>query len=801
MSYAAAVVLFPLLLWLLSGGCGLLVERLCGGTLPALLVLPVGFAALIVVSQFTTWVGGLAPLTPLILAALALLGIALRRESLAERWRHRERSWRWGMGAMLLAYLLVAAPEIVAGRPTFSGYLLDTTGAIQIAGAERLLHHAHNFSTGVPAYGTAMTDYFGKGYPSGAHSVLASVGWLSGESLIWLYSIYQALELSLLALVLTYLAGRAGLRPLAAAVTGTVASVPALLYAYALMGSIKEITALPMLMLMGALLVCARELKGRFGLRAVLPFGLAAAAALDSIGIAAAAWVGLFGVGALLVAVPIRTSRDIRPLLVGGAGLVLATAVCGLPTLGPLRETLTLAEGVSSSNSAAVADPGNLLRPLKFIQTLGVWLGETHRLEPRYLNQTYVLMGVVVVCVALGLLYLLRRRAWSILAVVGASIIAWAVLHSRGTTWTDAKLLVILSPMVMFLALTGAFGLARSRAAEGLVLAGVVIFGVLASDGLLYHGTNLAPTARYEELGAIGSRFGGQGPTLTPDFDEYSLYLLRNMEVDIPGVPYAGEFDFVPGVGKQYGRSYDLDELTLPTVERFKTIVMRRSPAWSRPPGNFHLVWQASYYTVWQRDSPSPLEHVGLGEGGWQPVAKPSCPPVRLLAKRARSAHTDLVYTPRQPNVQVDLAATVRSPNTDLVTDLEGRPEIGFGGPARVEGSVTVTAPGLYTLWLGGSVDRPLRVYVDGHLVGAPTQQSGDDGTTIHVGTLHLSAGRHQVALVRGGGDLSPDDIGSTVIDGIVFEPEGAALPPVRSIAPADWRSLCGRYLDWIEVG
>jgi hypothetical protein len=54
--------------------------------------------------------------------------------------------------------------------------------------------------------------------------------------------------------------------------------------------------------------------------------------------------------------------------------------------------------------------------------------------------------------------------------------------------------------------------------------------------------------------------------------------------------------------------------------------------------------------------------------------------------------------------------------------------------------------------------------------------------------------------LVRGGGDLRPDDAGSTVVDGVVLEPVGAEDEPVSSIAPAEWRSLCGRSLDWLEI-
>jgi hypothetical protein len=799
MQFLAVVVLFPLLFWLLSLGCGLLLERLTGAHLPALLILPLGFGVLIVVSQFTTWWGPTAPLTPLVLLALALLGFALGRVQLLERWRARPAGWWWGAAAGVAAYVLVAAPVIASGRPTFSGYLLDTTGAIQIAGAERLLHHAHAFSTGIPAYGTTLAAYFGNGYPSGGHSVLASVGWLSGQNLIWLYSVYQALELSLVALVLVFLARRAGLGRPAAAVTGTIAAVPALVYAYALMGSIKEITALPMIVLMGALLVCARELRRAAGLRAALPFAVAAAAALDAIGIAASPWVGLFGAGALLAAVPIARRSDLRPLLAGGAGLLVSTALVALPTVAPLSKTLGLAEAVSNSDTQANSDPGNLLRPLKFLQTLGVWLGESHRVEPKYLNQTYILLGIVIVCIVLGLIWLVRRRAWSVLAFIVISLVAWKFLNRHGTTWTDAKLLMILSPVVVFTALLGAFGVMRTRMLEGLVLAVLLVAGVLGSDALLYHGTNLAPTQRYEELANIGTRFAGQGPTLAPDFDEYDLYLLRDMEMDQPGLAYAGPFTFVGGNARLYGHSYDLDSIALPSIERFRTIVMRRSPSWSRPPSNYELEWKGRFYTVWRRVGPSPLLHVPLGEG-FEPAAVPSCKSLATLAKEAAHEHARLAFAPRASNAAANLATASHSAQVQVSTDLEGRPQLSFSGPGRIEDSVLVKSSGRYELWLAGDVDRPLHVLLDGRLVGAPSQQSGDDGTMIYVGTVSLSSGRHTLRLLRGGGDLRPDDAGSTAIDGVVLEPLSDEREPVQTTASGAWHSLCGRSLDWIEI-
>ncbi len=804
MSFLAVVVLFPLLFWGVTGGCGLLVERLCSARLPPLLVVPLGFGTVVVVSQFTTWIGFLAPLTPLVLVALAVAGAALGWSGLQERWRARRGRWWAGPAGGFAVYLIVAAPVILSGRATFTGYLLDTTGAIQVAGAERLLHHAHNFSNGIPVYGTLLQGYFGNGYPSGGHGVLASIGWLSGQNLIWLYTVFQALELSVLALVLTQLASRVGLRPLAAAITGAIASVPALLYAYALMGSIKEITALPMFALMGALMVYARSLREQAGLRFVALFAIAGAAAIGAIGLAAAPWVGLFGLGTLIAAVPWRLTReDLRPLLLVGGGLALVTLLLALPTVGPLGKTLHLAKDVSNDNPLAVADPGNLLRPLKFIQVFGVWLGETHRVDPRYLNQTYVLMGVVAACVLLGLAYIVRRRSWGVLGVIAISLLVWLVLHKQATEWTAAKLLVILSPIVVFTAAVGAFGLMQSRFPEGLVLGVAVVFAVLASDALLYHATNLAPTARFDELASIGNRNAGDGPTLAPDFDEYAIYLLRKDAVDMPGeAAESGEFAFVPGIGKTYGLSYDLDTIALGSIERFKTIVMRRSPAVSRPPSNFKLVQEGDYYTVWRREGAAPLVHVGLGAPGWEPAATPSCASTRRLAGAAEKRGAQLLYAPRPANVSMDLLAASRSPNAvPTANDLHGRPQILFVGPARVEGTVRTAMPGRYRLWLGGSVDRDMKVFVDGKLVGAPSRQSGGDGTAIDVGLVRLTAGSHRLTLVRGGGDLLPDDAASTVIDGVVLEPERAGEAPVSSLAPNEWRTLCHRHVDWVELG
>ena len=73
----------------------------------------------------------------------------------------------------------------------------------------------------------------------------------------------------------------------------------------------------------------------------------------------------------------------------------VAIVVLALPTFGPLSDSLRLTESFSTSNVGAVNDPGNLLRPLKKEQMLGVWLTGGHRGDPvNWFQETYVLIGV-----------------------------------------------------------------------------------------------------------------------------------------------------------------------------------------------------------------------------------------------------------------------------------------------------------------------------------------------------------------------------------------------------------------------
>jgi hypothetical protein len=797
--FVVATVLFPLLLAVLALGGGLLVDRIVGQAVPGVLLAVVGLAALVVVAELCSQWEATAALAPYAFVAVGAGGlIAGRRRLLAAR-----PDW-WLVGATAAVYAMVCAPVLLHGQVTLAGYLLDTTVAFHLAGSDYLLEHARDFAR-LPesSFRSTMENYFGIRYPGGGQTLLGGGGRLVGTPAIWLYQPLLSLLVAFCAAPLYYMARTAALaRPLAA-LTALVASAPALVYAYAQMGAIKELAVLPFVLLLGPLLILLPRWLER-GWRGALVPAVVGAAGVGAIGLAFAPWLGLtlLAGGLLLVWGPERRRFDARTIGAWGAAFALGLVLLALPTFGALGDSLGLARSLSTSNALAVADPGNLLRPLLRVQIAGVWIGGSHRGDPAHRDLTFVLIGVMFAAAALGAAYLVRRRSWSLAGFVAVMAIAWVALTLRGTAWTDAKLLVISSPIVVLLAAVGLESLRRSgRRVEALALAVPLVVGVLWSNASAYHETNLAPTERLEELLSIGERRGGEGPTLLPEFDEFALYALANMAPAGPGFSFkpASLGALVDGSGTGYGRSYDLDSLDPAAVQGYSTIVARRRPDSSRPPSNFRLVERGDYYDVWRRrDGARVIAHVGAG-AGLQPAGQLSCRRLAALARRARAEGASLLYVSRARLPAIAARGIDRRP---LAWGDAAEDAIGLGSPGVARKRFRIAEAGAYDVWLKGDFARALSVTIDGRRIGSVAEQSGNEGNYALPLRAELSAGPHLLELERGGGSLRPGDGAATILRAIVFEPDraGSADNPVRELAPSDWRRLCGRPLDWVEI-
>ena len=101
---------------------------------------------------------------------------------------------------------------------------------------------------------------------------------------------------------------------------------------------------------------------------------------------------------------------------------------------------------------------------------------------------------------------------------------------------------------------------------------------------------------------------------------------------------------------------------------------------------------------------------------------------------------------------------------------------------------------------MGGSFTRKVRVLVDGREVGALANDIKYSGLAQAVGRVRLSEGRHDLTIERGGGGLEPGNGAGGAIGPLALTAADGPGRTVRQFDPDDYREICGRPVDWVEV-
>ncbi len=812
------MLVYPLVLALLCVGAGLLIDRCSGGFLPAALLPSVGAGALIGLSQLSTYVSPFARATPYLLLAAALAGPLLARRRTAALVALARA--RLGLLCVPLAvYALALAPVLLGGRASFSSFMALSDSAVHMIGADYLIHHGQHYAhlDLRNSYGQFLTNYYATGYPSGSDTLFGGSALLLGLPLIWAFQPFVALMLALCSGPAWLLASAAGLRGRWAALAALGASVPALVYGYELIGSVKEIVSLDMILTLGALVVLHRRWLSHSPRRA-LPIALVLAAGVSALGVGFGAWA-LAAAAVLLVVLggELRAGRlQTRATLATVAAGAVALLVAAWPTWKHVSASLHVAQNIASTGNA-----GNLPAPLKGTQVFGVWLHGSYKQAPSGVWQvlTVALIAVVIACCALGALALLRSRRHALLAWVALMLIAWIALSRSATTWVDAKALVLTSSVVMLLAWAGVAALLgpasrgerRSRAraqpprrrgarashkarVPAVLLALALSAGVLASDVAQYHSSSIAPTQRYEELASIGDRFAGRGPTLFTDFDEYSMYALRKLDVGGPDFVYPPPT--LASLAGGYGRPVLLDRASPAALAAYALIVTRRDPSAPPPPAVYALAWQGRYYEVWarRRGVRPAIRHVAAPAGRTLACAR--------VQREVRSAHAQglaAVGAEAPGLARVKLARAKRPRGW-------GRERAGFA--MRRAGTLTagfsVPHDGVWQLWLQGQFMPRIGVAVDGSAIGAISGQLAGNSLAPDTATpiaVRLSAGEHRLSITRAGFSAAPGNGGAAVLDDAFLTPAHTPARSLRTLAPNDSRAaLCARSYLWVEL-
>lgn len=762
-----------------------MLEALCGRRLPGTLLPASGLALIIVTAEALTAADATAELATPGVVAMAVVG-------LASSLRRRRQPDRWAIAAFAAVFAIFAAPVVLSGEATFAGYIkLDDT-ATWMAITDRVMEYGHSVDGLPPSSYQATLQYsLGGGYPVGAFLPLGIGRALVAEDVAWVFQPYLALAAAMLALVLWELLEGFVSSPRLRAAAVFLAAQPALLFGYAMWGGIKEMLAALLVALLAALAVSTT--RAGSGVRAFVPLVVAAGSVVCVLSVGGAVWLVPFAVAVALVLV-----RRV------GLGAVVRRMI----PVGVVIAILGLVVAVSGARllphkpSSLVADStlGNLAAPLSPWQFFGVWPAGDFRFDPSDLAATYVLIALVATSCMVGLLLAWRARAWALLLYFSAAVLCTIGLLGVGSPWIGAKALAIASPAAILVALGGSaviFG--RGRRVEGAVLIAIIGFGVLWSNALAYRDVNLAPAAQLRELQSIGPRIAGEGPTLMTEYQPYGVrHFLRDADPEGASELRQRPVPLRDGRLLQSGSYADTDQLQLAGLLIYRTLVLRRSPTQSRPPSPYTLVYRGHYYDVWQRPTRLPSEvvaHLPLGTPD-DPTGIPRCKRVMEIARRARpEGNLTAVASPAPMLLPI---ARLRHPaRWDRAADGSSiTPE--SGGVA--EGDFRLRRPGVYELWVRGSVRSGLRALVDGREVGAVRDQLNNSGQYVALGVERLDAGEHMIALVYDGPDIHP---GSG--DG-----EPGALGPLAlvrrenpiliTVPPDRARSLCGKRWDWIEA-
>jgi hypothetical protein len=837
-------IAFPLLLGALAQGCGTLVERLAGRSLALGVRIPCGVALIIVVMDLATRTPATARLAVPLAVALGAAGLAIRPP------------WRWGgvrrlgvgaaahrpgssraagerepqpahaggrrsAGAIVagtIVFAVYAAPVVLSGMATWTGYIkLDDT-ATWLALVDRALVHGRTLA-GLPpsSYRATLANYLTVGYPIGSFLPLGIGHTLLGQDIAWLVNPWMAFLAATLALALHRIAalclggfqdsdaapaaGVASRSPPAASprslaapswtpvAVATLAAQPALLYGYYLWGGIKEVTGA---MLVAAFAVTAPlALTGARRVRALAPAAVVIWALIAALSAGGLVWAGpglVLAAGLWALAGTLRGGgpprrrdrarlgdrlRAVMPrwplltfavvALAGGAYLVLRPG----GFVARFRGVLT-----------GSSELGNLVKPLSIEQIAGIWPTGDFRYAPVALTATHALIGVAALCAAGGVALALRDRRRELVLYVACALGGALLVDAVAAPWLGAKALASASPALPLAALCAVTMAAASVARRLAVVAGSIprrAAFVAASVP-----RRLAIATAFVAGGAIA--VGIVWSNVLAYHDVNLAPRAQFAELAAIGERIAGEGPTLLTEYQPYGVRHFLREAAPESPAELR---MREDPlisdellekGESADLDQIQLQAVLVYRTIVLQRSPvasrPPLPYrLTFANRFWEVWQRPATltRPVLWHLPLGDATHpgaapgcATVERLARRPGVALLVAAPVVNPQVVTLAASSHPPAWTSGaqlapsgrGTARL--TVQVASAGRYSVWLGGSTRGPLTIQIDGRRVGEALQEIQESGQYIPFGEIALAAGWHTVALRYGGGAWRP---------------------------------------------
>ncbi len=774
-------IVFPMVFIAASACFGGTVFRLSKFDLKSPLLLPTGFAALVVVGQFATVNWLIAPHTPLIVMIFTLLcALSFGREFIP--WLKNNTK---ALALGLTVFYLHGLPILMSRTPTFAGWIKLDDGSIWLALTDQLLQAGHNTSMLAPSTHEAAAQIHlnpvgSIPYPSGSFVSLGVFSkWLFIDP-AWLLQPYIAAGAMMLSVTLFALLQPIKVSNWIKVLAVVIAPTSALYLGYEMWGGIKELLLVPIIVLATALIP---SILNRFNEpRCIIPFALACSAYVEIYSISGLVWLFM---PALFLLVGI--TRALKRIPWSHIFLFFGTfGFCSIVTLYYIAQhPKDLARTASEAGSTSYV--ANLLGPLKFTQIFGVWLTGDFRYEPHFpvLNTALILLSCILF--VLGC-YFLIINGHSHIAVLAIWVTLISAVGLRGSPWISGKTLAMASPIVLVVALCAIGFIANRFSIEAWILAVILSTGVVASYSYTYHEVWLAPYKQLKELEVIGQNKSYASPALMIEFSSYGArHFLRKLDAESAGELRRHLIPLRTGEGLARGADADIDEFALSSVEYYQTLVLRKSPKSSRPPGNYDLKFSGAYYEVWQKnpDNKVPVEHYPFGSKDAQ-AGLPECSFLKSEIAPKLPGNTLLVSS---------ATSSLTLPIVNVTSQTQGA-----GKKSVFESKFEVTNTSEFNLWVAGFAKGRIAVFIDGQRITTIPLPFSGWSAIVQIGDVKLTSGPHVLRAVMDSPWLTPGSGGISYPLGPFYLSDQTEKNSVTVVQPADLMTLCTKRVDWIEL-
>ena len=769
-------------------GLSFWVERLTGLTLPWTVRPAMGMAAMIVIAQFGTATETTAKLTLPAILILALIGLALFRRMASPRPGAPE------IWVAVIVFFLLSLPFLVAGEATWAGYIKLDDNATWLAITTHVFEHGRGLGHPDPSTNQqVLEDYLGGAYPIGGFVPMAVMSKISGQDVAFTIQPSMAAAAAMLALLLFEMARRIVRSVGASALIAIAASLSALFLGYYLWGGVKELVTAALLPL-GPLLA-GQAARQNWPRRAWATLSITVAAIIVVLGPGGGLWAVPILIPALVLAWRRYGSR-------GALKLAIPVAVLAVILVLPVIFTPTGTFDPLNGGITGEAEIGNLYRPISVLQAAGIWPSLDFRVDPHLNTLVRIISVVCFVLAAAAVAMALRWKRGEgipLAGYVGGAAAGAALIIVYASTWVDAKVLATLSPGVLFAALLALVIISertdfRVEARTVLaVLLGFVVWGAF----LAYQGTWLAPRAHYTELEKIGEDFSGEGPALITEVSGYGpRHFLADLDAEGASDRRRRAVLLRNGEPTPDAVPVDLDEIRPDQLDPYNLLILRRGPATSRPPSEFRLAYSSDHYEVWRRTEP-PGTLVGSLPLGTEldNGSIPQCRQVAALAAKA-GPEGSLVAA------RVGTPIAVEFDNAELPDGWTAPTPYTFSPSGSGTAVAALSASGgEYEIWLGGEVFGKVEIAIDGDTVASEQGVINNNGGLEQLATVPIAGGDHEIEVHYSGASLYPGSANRPYAIGPLElrRPQGGDLG-LTTIAPSDYRELCGERWDWVEA-